>query len=149
MHSRNMLYSVNWAEMNHVNFNGRLLWSAIGFHNRDQQPSSTQRHQQLNSPQWGLVSSMTSRHFVRFLALLWFLTPTFAKSPVTQSNHRSSDLSAPLWPQDSNSCHVQLPYPSFWHAQAMGNLCHDSYAEFHKNSVSFVMLPHPSSSTRP
>jgi hypothetical protein len=97
-----------------------------------------------------LVSSMVFRHFVRSLALLlWFLTTPFARSSVTHSNHRSFYISARLWPQDSNSCHVQLPYPSLWHAQAMGNFCHDSYTHFHKNSVSFVILSHPSSSTRP
>jgi len=121
-------------------------WWTSGFHNSDQQPSSTQRHQQLNSPKWDLVSSMVSRHFVQSLALLlWFLIPTFAKSSVTQSNHRSFDR---LWPQDSNGCHLRTAaLPIFWHAQAMGNLCHDSYTQFHKNSVSFVILPHPSSST--
>lgn len=83
-------------------------WWTSGFHNRDQQSSSTQRHQQLNSPKWDFVSSMVSRHFIQPLALiLWFLTPTFAKSSVTQSNHRSFDLSARLWPQNSNSCHLR------------------------------------------
>jgi len=109
-----------------------------GFHNRDQQPSSTQ-------------TSATQKPWVGLGFFDGF--PPFCSvfgSPSMVSNTNICQVvchtiqPSQFWPLCSYDrriqtavTYVQLPYPSFWHTQ------------FHTNSVSFVILPHPSSSTRP